>query len=176
VFVLVRDVKIEEVKSIGEHLDQLSELLVKVVEDGASIGFLPPMKLTEAKNYWETVLKPEVILFIAKSNDEIVGSVQLHLCTKQNGRHRGEIGKLMTHPHFRRKGIGRSLMQIAEKRAKQEGISLLVLDTREGDPSNHLYTSIGFVESGRIPYYAKSANGELHATVFYYKTISLTHR
>jgi ribosomal protein S18 acetylase RimI-like enzyme len=170
VFVLFSDVKIEELKSIGEHIDKLSELLVKVVEDGASIGFLPPMKLSEAKKYWETILKPEVILFIAKINNEIVGSVQLHLCTKQNGSHRGEIGKLMTHPNFRRNGIGRSLMQKAEERAKQEGRSLLVLDTREGDPSNHLYTSIGFVESGRIPNYAKSANGELHTTVFYYKS------
>jgi ribosomal protein S18 acetylase RimI-like enzyme len=56
-------------------------------------------------------------------------------------------------------------MQKAEERAKQEGRSLLVLDTREGDRSNYLYTSIGFVEAGRIPRYAQSANGELHATV-----------
>jgi ribosomal protein S18 acetylase RimI-like enzyme len=169
VFGLYPDVKIEEIHAMEEHIDQLSELLVKVVEDGASIGFLPPLKLSEAKQYWESVLKPEVILFIAKINNEIVGSVQLHVCTRQNGRHRGEIAKLMTHPAFRRNGIGRALMQKAEERAKQEGLSLLVLDTREGDPSNHLYTSIGFVEAGRIPNYAKSANGELHATVFYYK-------
>jgi ribosomal protein S18 acetylase RimI-like enzyme len=165
------DVIIEEVKSIGEHLDKLSELLVKVVEDGASIGFLPPMKLSEAKSYWDTVLKPEVILFIAKINDEIVGSVQLHLCTKPNGSHRGEIAKLMTHPDFRRKGIGRAIMQKAEERAKQENRSVLVLDTREGDPSNRLYASIGFVAAGRIPNYAQSANGELHATVYYYKLL-----
>ncbi|WP_152667952.1 GNAT family N-acetyltransferase [Aneurinibacillus tyrosinisolvens] len=164
------DVKIEELKSIGEHIDKLSELLVKVVEDGASIGFLPPMERSEARKYWETVLRPEVILFIARINDEVVGSVQLHLSTKQNGSHRAEIGKLMTHPDFRCNGIGRSLMQEAEKRAKLEGRSLLILDTREGDPSNHLYTSIGFVESGRIPEYARSASGELHASVFYYKS------
>jgi ribosomal protein S18 acetylase RimI-like enzyme len=170
VFVLFGDVKIEELKSIGEHIDKLSELLVKVVEDGASIGFLPPMKLSEAKKYWENVLTPEVILFVARINNQIVGSVQLHLCTKQNGGHRAEIAKLMTHPNYRRNGIGRSLMQKVEERAKQEGRSLLVLDTREGDPSNHLYTSVGFVEAGRIPNYAKSANGELHTTVFYYKS------
>ncbi|RUQ27242.1 GNAT family N-acetyltransferase [Peribacillus cavernae] len=165
------EVEIEEVKSIGVHIDRLSELLVRVVEDGASIGFLPPMQLSEAKKYWETVIKPDVILFVAKINNEIAGSVQLHLCTQQNGRHRGEIGKLMTHPDFRRNGIGRSLMQKAEETAKQEGRSLLVLDTREGDPSNHLYTSIDYVESGRIPNYARSANGELHTTVFYYKSL-----
>jgi ribosomal protein S18 acetylase RimI-like enzyme len=171
VFALYSDVKIEEIKSIEEHIDKLSELLVKVVEGGASIGFLPPMKLSEAEKYWETILKPEVILFIATINNQIVGSAQLQLCTKQNGRHRAEIGKLMTDPKFRRSGIGRSLMQKVEERAKQKGRSLLVLDTREGDPSNHLYISIGYVEAGRIPNYAKSANGELHSTVFYYKCV-----
>jgi DNA-binding LacI/PurR family transcriptional regulator len=36
VFVLFSDVKIEELTSIGKHIDKLSELLVMVVEDGAS--------------------------------------------------------------------------------------------------------------------------------------------
>lgn len=169
---LVNDVKIEQLKSIGEHIDELSELLIQVVEDGASIGFLPPLKLSEATKYWGNVLNPDVILFIAKINNQIVGSVQLQLCTKQNGSHRAEIAKLMTHPNYRRNGIGRSLMQKAEERAKQEGRSLLVLDTREGDSSNHLYTSIGYIQAGRIPNFAKSASGELHATNIYYKSHS----
>lgn len=169
---LISHVKIEELKSIGEYIDELSELLIQVVEDGASIGFLPPLKLSEAKSYWENVLNPEVILFVAKINSQIVGSVQIHLCTKQNGDHRAEIAKLMTHPGYRRKGIGRSLMQKAEERAQQEGRTLLVLDTREGDPSNHLYTSVGFIKAGRIPNYAKSATGELDATIYYYKSYS----
>lgn len=114
VFLLLNEMKIEELNSIGEHINQLSELLVRVVEDGESIGFLPPMKLSKANKYWKTLLKPEVILFIAKINNEIVGCVQLHLCTKQNGSHRAEVAKLMTHPNFRRNGIGRSLMEKAE--------------------------------------------------------------
>jgi hypothetical protein len=51
VIVLVSDVKIEQLKSIGEHIDELSELLIQVVEDGASIGFLPPLKLSDATKY-----------------------------------------------------------------------------------------------------------------------------
>jgi ribosomal protein S18 acetylase RimI-like enzyme len=169
VIVLACDVKIDQINSIEDHKEGLSELLVQVVEDGASIGFLPPLKLAEAAKYWENVLNPEILLFVAKIDNQIVGSVQLHLCSKQNGSHRAEIAKLMTLPNYRRKGIGRSLMQKAEERAKQEGRSLLVLDTREGDPSNHLYTSIGYIQAGRIPSYARSAGGELHATIFYYK-------
>jgi len=164
-------VSIERVYSIEEYIEQLSELLILVVEDGASIGFLPPLQLSDATSYWENVLDPDVVLYVAKIGDQIVGSIQLQLCTKQNGSHRAEIAKLMTHNQYRRKGIGRLLMKEAEELAKEEGRSLIVLDTREGDPSNLLYSSMGYIEAGKIPNYALSANGELHATVFYYKEL-----
>ncbi|MBM7585472.1 ribosomal protein S18 acetylase RimI-like enzyme [Bacillus pakistanensis] len=168
---MTSDLKIEQLTSIGDHIEELSELLIQTVEDGASIGFLPPLKSSEATKYWESALSPDVILFVAKINNQVAGCVQLQLCTKQNGEHRAEIAKLMTHPNYRRNGIGRSLMQKAEERAMQDGRTLLVLDTREGDPSNHLYTSIGYIQAGRIPHYAKSANGGLDATIFYYKSL-----
>ena len=163
------NVTIEQVYTMEENLNELSELLIKTVEDGASVGFLSPLESLDALNYWTTVLSPEVILLVAKSDNKIVGSVQLHLSTKQNGSHRAEIAKLMTHPHYRRCGIGRLLMQKAEEIARNEGRALIVLDTREGDPSNTLYTSLGYSRAGRIPNYAKSVNGELAATIFYYK-------
>lgn len=40
--VLMDDVKVEQLKSIEGHIEELSELLIQVVEEGASIGFLPP--------------------------------------------------------------------------------------------------------------------------------------
>ncbi|MFF2497039.1 GNAT family N-acetyltransferase [Peribacillus sp. NPDC058075] len=166
------DVKIEQLTSIEYFLNELSDLLVQVVDDGASIGFLPPMERSEAVDYWSSDINPDVILLVAKLQGKIVGSVQLHVCSKQNGSHRAEIAKLMTHTGYRRNGIGRSLMLEAEKRAEQEGRTLLVLDTREGDPSNSLYTSLGYTQAGRIPDYAKSANGDLHPTIFYFKIIS----
>lgn len=167
----MQNLEIKEIKLLDKDIKELSELLKTVVNDGASIGFLPPLEQEESTKYWQTVLAPEVILFIAKINNKVAGSVQLHLITKPNGIHRAEICKLMTHPSFRRNGIGRSLMQKAEERAKQESRSLLVLDTREGDPSNRLYKSLEYQESGKIPGYAISPNGELDATVIYYKFI-----
>ncbi|CAM3934930.1 GCN5 family acetyltransferase [Bacillus luti] len=162
---------IEEIKKLENNIEELTKLLKTVVDDGASIGFLPPMEREEATKYWQSVLVPEVILYVAKINNEVAGSVQLHLVTKPNGSHRAEICKLMTHPNFRRNGIGRLLMQEAEKRAKLEKRSLIVLDTREGDPSNRLYKSLNYQEAGKIPEYAISPNGHLDATVIYYKVI-----
>ncbi|MCX2829248.1 GNAT family N-acetyltransferase [Bacillus pseudomycoides] len=167
----MQNLEIKEIKLLDKDIEELSELLKTVVDDGASIGFLPPLEQEESTKYWQTVLAPEVILFIAKINNKVAGSVQLHLITKPNGIHRAEICKLMTHPNFRRNGIGRSLMQKAEERAKQESRSLLILDTREGDPSNRLYKSLDYQESGKIPGYAISPNGELDATIIYYKFI-----
>ncbi|KGM45633.1 GNAT family N-acetyltransferase [Neobacillus niacini] len=162
---------IEEIKSIETNLDQLSELLVQVVDDGASIGFLPPMNLSDARDYWQTVMNPDVNLFIAKVDNEIVGTIQLHLCSKQNGLHRAEIAKLMTGPNARRKGVARSLMKAAEERAFDEKRTLLILDTREGDHSNFLYQSLGYIQAGKIPHFALSDKGELDTTVIYYKQL-----
>ncbi|QCR33092.1 GNAT family N-acetyltransferase [Lysinibacillus sp. SGAir0095] len=167
-----KNLVIERLNSIEDHIEELSELLIRVVEDGASIGFLPPLQLSDAKKYWENVLSPDVLLYVAKKNNQIVGSIQLHLSAKPNGRHRAEIAKLMTDTNFRRNGIGRSLMKKAEEQAIQQGRSLIVLDTREGDPSNLLYTSMGYIEAGKIPNYAESSDGLFHSTVYYYKMIA----
>ncbi|MFJ7727533.1 GNAT family N-acetyltransferase [Neobacillus sp. NPDC097160] len=163
--------KVEKCIKIEEHINGLVDLLKDVVEDGASIGFLPPLELSEANKYWESVLNPDVFLFVAKVKNEIVGSVQLHLCSKQNGVHRAEIAKLMTHPNYRRNGIGRLLMEKAHETALIMGRTLLILDTREGDSSNLLYISLGYINAGRIPAYAMSENGNFDATIIYYKNL-----
>ncbi|WP_169089846.1 GNAT family N-acetyltransferase [Paenibacillus sp. PL91] len=166
------DFIISELSEISEkRLRSLAALLVEVVDEGASIGFLPPLNVAEATSYWSQVINDDVILWIAERNGEIVGSVQLHLCSRPNGTHRAEIAKLMVHPQARRKGLGHILMAAAEERARAENRSLLILDTRAGDPSNRLYRSMDYIEAGRIPRYAKAADGELHDTVYYYKNV-----
>lgn len=163
------NIRIIELQSVNEHVNELSQLLKEVVDLGASIGFLPPLSLLDARRYWENVLEPGVILYVALKDGKIAGTIQLHLCQKQNGTHRAEIAKLLTHPEYRRNGVARALLKEAEARAKVEKRSLLVLDTREGDPSNRLYLSEGYIEAGKIPFYCISENGQLDATIIYYK-------
>ncbi|AKG33594.1 GNAT family N-acetyltransferase [Paenibacillus durus] len=165
-------IRIEQVGAIDEGLErELAGLLTVVVEDRASVGFLPPLAEAEAAQYWRGVPGEGVILWVAWDEGRIAGSVQLHLALKPNGLHRAEIAKLMVHPQRRRRGIARLLMETAEAYMEAEDRTLLVLDTRAGDPSNLLYQSLGYVEAGRIPDYARSADGELHETMFYYKKL-----
>ncbi|UII57593.1 GNAT family N-acetyltransferase [Cytobacillus spongiae] len=166
-----KPMEVRPIDSIEKNIEELSNLLVLVVNEGASIGFLPPLSDVEADAYWRGVLGEEVTLLVATLKDEIVGTVQVHASTKPNGRHRVEIAKLMTHPNYRKQGIGRLLMNHAEDLAKAGGKKLIVLDTREGDASNFLYQRLGYTKAGKIPSFALSENGSLDATIIYYKEL-----
>ena len=132
---MTKNFEITEITQISDDLlQELSLLLINVVEGGASVGFLPPLSIEDAKQYWIEVLTTGVVLWIAQVRGKILGTVQLHLCQKQNGTHRAEIAKLMVHSDARREGLGKCLMENAEERVKVELRNLITLDTRAGDP------------------------------------------
>ena len=156
----------------SDQIERLADVLIAVVADGASVGFLPPVPREEATGYWRDTIGPGVVLLVAEHDGRIVGTVQLQLAMRANGRHRAEVAKLIVDASARRRGIGRQLIEAVEPIARREGRTLLVLDTREGDPSNALYVSMGYQEAGRIPRYARSASGSLDETVFYFKELA----
>ena len=166
-------IAIERVTALSDRdLDELTDLLVAVVEQGASVGFLPPLDPLEARAYWQKAIQADNVVFlVARKDAAIVGTVQLEYSTKKNGRHRAEVNKLLVHPNAQRMGIGRKLMTELEAIAAENGWTTLHLDTREGDISNNVYQSLGWIQAGIIPRWAESANGSLDGTVFYYKLL-----
>ena len=110
-------VEIDQLEPAIQH--QLTELLIRVVEDGASVGFLPPLSYDEASAYWEDVLGPGVTLWVAVQDGQAIGTVQPQCAMKANGRHRAEVAKLMVDPASRRGGIGRALMCIWSRKPRQ---------------------------------------------------------
>jgi acetyltransferase len=62
-------------------------------------------------------------------------------------------------------------MAAIEAEALQHRVSLLVLDTRTGDPSQHLYEKIGYTLVGVIPHYACGTTGTLEPTSIMYKEL-----
>ena len=161
---------------MSRHRPALVALLQDVVDGGASVGFVPPIAAKDATAYWESVAAALKgggrRLWIARADGAgIVGTVQLGLASQANGRHRAEVIKLMVLGSARRQGIGRLLMEAAEAEARTLGRTTLVLDTRQGDPSEALYRGMGWQPGGTIPRYARSADGTLHTTAFYYKLL-----
>jgi acetyltransferase len=154
---------------------QLAALLQDVVNAGGTVGFMPPVSSEEATSYWSDVVAalegPLRVLLVARDGSELVGTAQLDLCGRSNGLHRAEVMKVMVHPTMQGRGIGAQLMQAIELEAQREGRTTLVLDTREGEPSERLYYRAGFIKAGVIPNYARSGDGTLHSTVYMYKLL-----
>lgn len=152
----------------------LVDLLRDVVEKGASVGFLLPLSNKEAAEYWQDVfdqLDNGLNLWIAESDGEVVGSIQLALCKKANGLHRADVQKLFVHSGYRGKGIASQLLQIVEDSAKQHQRSLLVLDTEAGSLAEKIYQHRNWQRVGEIPNYAGLPDGRLIATCYYYKNL-----
>ena len=173
-----RDVSfaVREVRTVEPALVAgLCELLQDSVHGGASVGFLAPLARETAEQYWSDVfdtLGERLRLWVAEEHGSVVGCVQLAPCTKDNGRHRAELQKLLVHGNHRGRGIASALMAVAEEAAIRSRISLLVLDTLQGSAANGVYAHLGWTRAGEIPRYAASPDGELHPTVYYYKLLA----
>ena len=170
--VIIRPVTAGELPTLRP---QLVALLQHNVDDGASIGFLPPLSAAEASAYWQSVEEalagPNRLMLVAEADGQLLGTVQLDLVAKTNAPHRAEVIKLMVELAARRQGIARALMQAIEARAQAIGRTTLVLDTHEGDPSELLYQGLGYVRVGAIPQYVLNEKGGMDATVIYYKLL-----
>lgn len=168
-------VSIRRVTGIDDGLAEgLLAVLADAVNHGASVGFLAPLKPEKGREYWADVFKalgPGLALWVAELDGEIVGSVQLAMCRKENGMHRAEVQKLAVKHECRGRGIARELMNAAEEFARADGRILLVLDTETGSGAEIVYQRLGWTRLGEIPNYALTADGRLCSTTYYFKQL-----
>ncbi|MGW3386318.1 GNAT family N-acetyltransferase [Streptomyces cinereoruber] len=156
--------------------DGLAALLVDAVDGGASVGFLAPLGAAEAASWWlraagEAEEGTRDVWAALDADGRPVGAVTLVRTGTANGRHRGEIARLLVHRSARGRGLGRRLLAAAEAHATATGLTLLVLDTHTGSPAERLYRGAGWTAAGTIPDYAADPTGALRATTLYYKRL-----
>ncbi len=155
-----------------KEIAQLADLLIDAVDSGASIGFMPPITIDQALDYWREVIAAmrtgRRLLLVAMDENLAQGSVQIELESRPNGNHRAEVIKLFVHRRARRRGIARALMLEVQSTARRLGRTLLLMDTRQGGEAEKLCQSLGYIRYGEVPSYARSGNGRLDATSFFY--------
>jgi acetyltransferase len=158
-----------------QMLAQLAALLQDAVHSGSSVGFLPPLTLETAEEYWLEIFNEMAqgkrVLLVSTEAEDVTGTVQLALVTRQNGLHRAEVQKMLVHTKFRGRGIARALMSAVEEAARASGRTLLVLDTEQGSIAEQLYEKCGYTRAGIIPQYARTTDHSLISTVVFYKLL-----
>ncbi len=165
-------------EDLPRETEALAELLHACVHAGASVNFVLPFAIAEARAFWTAEVAPALVagtrhLIVARISGKLVGSVQLDLDMPPNQRHRCEASKLLVHPSARRQGVGRKLMVALERVAKGEGRTLITLDTRRGDSAEPLYRGLGYEVAGIIPGYARAPDAErLDDTIYMYKSLT----
>jgi GNAT superfamily N-acetyltransferase len=157
----------------------LADVLIDCVAGGASVSFMAPLDRDKAMGFWQGVAdgvaRGERVLLVAETvgagpERGIVGTVQVILAQPENQPHRGDVSKLLVHRRARGTGVGAALMAAAEDAARDEGKTLLVLDTAS-DGAERLYRRQGWVMVGTVPGYALWPDGTPCDTVFYYKRV-----
>lgn len=182
-----REIRIEEWRpgaadggSLERDVAMLGDVLRAVVLGGAGVSFFVPFSVEQAQAFWRDKVLPAVRartrrVVVARLGERIVGTVQLDLATPPNQRHRADVAKMLVHPDVRRRGAARAMMVALEAIAREEGRTLLTLDTVTGSAAEPLYVSLGYVVVGVIPRYARgSLTPELEATTILYKELGPT--
>lgn len=157
------------------HRDALADLLVETVAHGGSVSFMHPLAIDDAVAFWEQSLAQAArgLRFVlgAFDGDVLVGTVTLHVDCPPNQPHRGEIAKMMTRVSHRGRGVGSALLHDAERRAREAGRTLLVLDTAVEDGAAAFYRKLGYTLAGTIPDFALKPYGGLTGTHIFFKNL-----
>jgi GNAT superfamily N-acetyltransferase len=157
---------------VEQHLDALAQLLLDAHASNMALGLASPLTRADADAAWHEVGSRleagERVQFAAFDGDALVGAVHLARSTAANGRHRGEIQRLVVRADTRGQGVGRVLMDAAIAHARVLGLRLLWLTTHVETDADRIYEHLGWTRSGVIPDYAVLPSGDLASNAFYY--------
>lgn len=170
--ITIRPVSPTELESL---LPSLARILTDTVNGGVPLGFLAPLTDRQSREYWLSLL-PDLragsrLLLAACNETGVIGSGQLSLPRWSNARHRAELQKLFVAPELKGRGIGRCLLAALHDSARRLGRTLIVLNTRRGEPAETFYKAQAYSEVGVIPGWTVGPAGERYDHVTLYQEL-----
>ncbi len=155
--------------------EELCDATVAAIGAGGGFGWLtPPPRQVMETYYSGVVLVPGRTLFLGLLDGVVAGSAQLFMPTRNNEAQAAAcnlVGAFVA-PWARGHGIAHLLTEAVEERARAEGFGMINLDVRETqEAAIHVYESMGYVQWGTHPLYARLADGAWIPGRFYYKTL-----
>ena len=160
---------------LRERLGDLARVLHDCVEGGASVGYMWPFTVEDARRafaaFADEVDAGRRLLLGAFLDGELVGTVQVVLAFPPNQPHRGEIARMLVHRAARRRGIAAQLLAAAEEEARREGKTLLVLDAVTDGDAARLYDRLGWTTVGVVPGFALYPDGRPCDTTYFWKSL-----
>jgi predicted N-acetyltransferase YhbS len=142
----------------------LVELWCDVVNDGGTVGFVPPVTTDDVREIAEVAFRrvdiAEDHLVVALIADEPVGMVFLEQRPGPLFRHWATLKRLQVHPSLQGKGIGKNLIEATHQLARGIGLERLHVAVRSGTGTESFYGNHGYELVARIPGVIRVGPGE----------------
>ena len=95
------------------------------------------------------LVNPLSLWIVAKEDNIVAGYVG-----SQSVMGEADMMNLAVHPQYRRKGVGRALVECLVEKLKEKEVHSLTLEVRvSNEAASNLYAGLGFVQIGRRPNY-----------------------
>ncbi|MDR2546528.1 MAG: GNAT family N-acetyltransferase [Lachnospiraceae bacterium] len=130
----------------AEYLSQIIELYQQLLPDEESID------ICVAQEIWKTVNTDNSVYFVALDDGKVVSSCYLAIIPDltRNGKAIGFIENVITDECYRRKGIGKRVVEMAIEFAKEKNCYKVVLQSGVKRTEAHkFYKSIGFDDNAK---------------------------
>ncbi|CCA92808.1 MULTISPECIES: GNAT family N-acetyltransferase [unclassified Novosphingobium] len=88
------------------------------------------------------------------------GEVVAGFSLSRTGFEEEELLLLAVRPEYRRRGLGRIMLNSLRESARERGAKRLLLEMRRGNPAESLYRDFGFGVIGERPDYYRTADGQ----------------
>ena len=105
------------------------------------------INIEHEKNIWEIIEQNNIKYFVAKENNKIIASCYIAIIPNltRNGKSIGFIENVITDKNYRRKGIGKNIMEMAIKHAEENNCyKVLLQSTNKRGEAHKFYEDIGF--------------------------------
>lgn len=131
--------------STDKHLlESIAELDAACIEiDHTLATFLPPLSHEKILASWTTWTEEVsagrriIVVQLAEESSQVAGVASLYMPDTETGSHRGEVGRLLVSPSYRKRGLARVLMTALEAEARDLGRWMLVRSCFNA-PSGHV--------------------------------------
>ena len=154
-------------------IPRLSAILTACVEAGTGVFFLPPLAPGAARDFWRETARDVAAgkqrLLAGWAGGVLVGTVGLAFAVAQNQPHRADVVRLLVDPAARECGLAPRLLERLESDARLAGRTLLLLETRAGDPTEALCRSMGWHTVGLVPGNVLRSDGMFDDTYVFWK-------
>ncbi len=119
----------------------------------------------------ESISRNQRLLWIARSELGLIGTVQLELAASDAAQRCGTISTLVVDSSARRQGVAKQLMRELENTAFTLRRGLLSLDIQAGTPAEAFYKAQGYQCSGKSPAETASSYSSRQRGRVYFKQL-----